>query len=74
MTLSASRLRGDLYRLLDQVLETGEPLVIERKGRRLRVVADAPRSRLVRLPKRPGFIHGDPTDLIHLDWSKEWRP
>ncbi|MBM4394094.1 MAG: type II toxin-antitoxin system Phd/YefM family antitoxin [Deltaproteobacteria bacterium] len=74
MTLSASRLRGDLHRLLDHVLETGEPLVIERKGRRLRVVADAPRSRLARLPKRPGFVKGDPDDLIHLDWSKEWRP
>ena len=74
MGISASHLRSDLYRLLDRVLETGEPLVIERKGRRLRVVADAPPSRLARLPRRPEFVRGDPADLVHLDWSQEWRP
>lgn len=74
MGITASQLRSDLYRLLDHVLDTGEPLVIERKGRRLRVVPDAPPSRLARLPRRPGFIVGDPEDLVHLDWSKEWRP
>jgi len=74
MSVTASRLRSDLYRLLDQVLETGEPLVIERKGRRLRVVADAPPSRLARLPRRPDFVQGDPADLVHLDWSGEWKP
>jgi hypothetical protein len=74
MAVSASHLRNDLYRLLDAVLETGKPLVIERKGKRLRVVADEPPPRLSRLPKRPGFIQGDPGDLVHLDWSGEWRP
>lgn len=74
MAVSASHLRSDLYRLLDRVLESGEPLIIERKGRRLRVVPDAPPSRLVRLPLRPDFIRGDPADLVHMDWSGEWKP
>mgnify|MGYP000963929716 CR=1 FL=1 len=74
MGISASHLRQDLYKLLDRVLETGEPLVIDRKGRRLRVVPDAPPSRLARLPKRQGFVVGDPADLVHVDWSAEWRP
>jgi antitoxin (DNA-binding transcriptional repressor) of toxin-antitoxin stability system len=74
MSVSASTLRSDLYRLLDRVLETGEPLVIERKGRRLRIVAEAAGSRLDRLPRRPGAVTGDPGDLAHLDWSQEWRP
>lgn len=74
MAITASSLRADLYRLLDRVLETGEPLVIERKGRRLRVVPDAPPSRLARLPRRPEVIQGDPADLVHVDWSAEWRP
>jgi hypothetical protein len=73
-SVTASHLRSDLYRLLDGVLESGVPLVIERKGRRLRVVPDDPPSRLARLPRRTDFVRGDPADLVHLDWSAEWRP
>jgi hypothetical protein len=59
--------------VLDQVLATGEPVEIERNGRRLRIVADAPPSRLDRLVKRSEVVVGDPDDLVHLDWSDEWR-
>lgn len=74
MGLTASSLRADIYRLLDEVLETGQPLEIERKGR---VVVIAPKelgSRLDRLPRQADFIVGDPEDLVSLDWSGEWRP
>ena len=27
-----------------------------------------------RLPRREGFIVGDPDELIHIDWSSEWNP
>jgi antitoxin (DNA-binding transcriptional repressor) of toxin-antitoxin stability system len=74
MAVTASELRQDVYRLLDEVLETGVPLEIERKGRLLRIVpADGP-SKLARCERRPGYIVGDPEDLVHLDWSEEWRP
>jgi hypothetical protein len=72
MALTASKLRQDIYRILDEVLETGEPVVIERNGRRLRIVADDPPSRLDRLVRRPDVVSGDPDDLVHLDWSDEW--
>lgn len=79
MALTASRLRENVYQLLDQVLETGEPLEIERKGRLLRIIAvevdGVPRpSKLDRLTPRPDFIIGDPDDLIHMDWYEEWKP
>jgi antitoxin (DNA-binding transcriptional repressor) of toxin-antitoxin stability system len=74
VSVTASELRQNIYRLLDQVLETGVPLEIERKGRRLRVVAAESSSRLDRLVPHPGSITGDPEDLIHMDWSGEWRP
>jgi len=71
---SASRLRADLYRLLDRVLETGVPLEVERRGRRLKIVAaDAP-GRLANLVPDPSYLVGDPEELVHLDWSGEWRP
>jgi antitoxin (DNA-binding transcriptional repressor) of toxin-antitoxin stability system len=74
MTVTASKLREDIYNILDYVLATGEPVEIERKGRVLRIVAvPPPGSRLARIKKRD-FIVGDPEDLVEIDWSKEWNP
>jgi hypothetical protein len=74
MSISASKLRADVYRLLDQVLETGQPLEIERNGKTLVVAPKERQSRLERLPRREGYIVGDPDELIHVDWSSEWNP
>jgi prevent-host-death family protein len=74
MPITASRLRANVYRVLDEVLETGTPVEIERRGKRLRIVPAEPRSKLDRLVKRPGFFKVDPESIVHLDWSGEWRP
>lgn len=75
MGMTASRLRDNIYNILDSVLETGEPVEIERKGRILRIVADAPLGlKRSRITTRPGLINGDPADLVDIDWSKEWNP
>lgn len=73
MTVTASKLRENVYRILDTVLETGEAVEVVRKGRVLRIVVDAPSSRLARLKKR-NIIQGNPEDLVEIDWSKEWVP
>ncbi len=72
--IHASALRRDVYRLLDQVLETGEPVEIERRGRVLRIVTDPPKSKLAALVSRPEAISGDPGDLVDVEWSGSWRP
>jgi antitoxin (DNA-binding transcriptional repressor) of toxin-antitoxin stability system len=76
MKVTASKLRENIYKLLDQVLETGAPVEIERRGRRLRIVAadEPPRDKLSRLSRHSDTIVGDPQDLVHLDWSGEWKP
>jgi hypothetical protein len=74
LAITASRLRADVYRILDRVIETGVPAEVERKGRVLRITADRPASCLDRLQARPEYIKGDPDELIHVDWSGEWRP
>lgn len=75
MALTASTLRTNVYKILDDVLETGKPVEIERKGRRLRIVAVVvPESKTARIKKRPGLINGNPKDLADIDWSKEWNP
>lgn len=80
MPLTASTLRQDVYRILDGVIATGEAVEIERRGRRLRIqlVNDEspPRKRrdLDALTSRPDAVRGDPLDIVHIDWSSEWRP
>lgn len=73
MSVTSSRLRQDIYHLMDQVLKTGQPLEVKRRGGTLKIVPQRPASRLTRLV-RHDCIAGDPEDLVHIDWSKEWRP
>ncbi len=73
MTLTASKLRQDIYRILDRVLETGVPVEVRRKGKILRIVADDPPSRMQRLKARP-YLLDNPDSIVHLDWSGEWKP
>jgi hypothetical protein len=72
--VTASELRANVYKLLDEVIATGSPLEVERKGRLLRIVVEAPPSKLSKLEKRPGFVRGNSAELVHLDWSSEWKP
>ncbi len=72
-TITASRLRQDIYRILDRVLETGRPVVIERRGKILRIVPYETPGKLANLAPR-AYLEGDPEEIVHLDWSGEWRP
>jgi hypothetical protein len=74
MPLTASELRQNVYRLLDEVLRTGIPLEIERGGRRLRIVPTEAPSKLSRLEPHPDTIVGDPEEIVDYDWSGEWQP
>jgi antitoxin (DNA-binding transcriptional repressor) of toxin-antitoxin stability system len=76
MAITASKLRENVYRILDEVLETGEPVEIERKGRRLRLVpVEEPRRRRVKdLTPHPDAVIGDPGDLVDISWEHTWKP
>jgi hypothetical protein len=72
MTITASALRNNIYRLLDNVANTGQPLFIERKGQKLKVICDKKQKKLSQLP-RHNCINGNSDELIHTDWSGEWN-
>lgn len=76
LRITASKLREDIYRILDEILETGRPVEIERRGKILKIAPeDRPtKSKLESLQEHPGAIVGDPQEIVHLDWSEEWRP
>ena len=60
MTLTA--LRARLYEVVDQVLETGVPQIIERRGKRLKIILDEPRDKFDNLTPHQAIV-GDPDDL-----------
>lgn len=72
MPVSLTYLRNHLYQLVDQVINTGVPVEIERKGYQLQIIAKKQKSKLDRLKPHPGTVVGNPEDLVHLDWSNEW--
>jgi hypothetical protein len=77
MKVTATRLRSELYQILDRVLETGEPVEIVRAKGTL-VLAPAEPRRIARRKGKPKgnrkLVVGDPDDLVHFDWSKHWKP
>ena len=71
MPITASKLRENVYRILDEAIETGKPIEVIRKGTVLMIVPPKRVSKLANLKKRPGLV-GDPDEIVSIDWSKEW--
>ncbi|MGQ0652223.1 MAG: type II toxin-antitoxin system prevent-host-death family antitoxin [Betaproteobacteria bacterium] len=78
MTISATKLRADLYRVIDRVIRRGVPVEVELRGRRVRIVPAEPHDKLARLVRRPGVIAGSPARLPGAKtfdesrWRRKW--
>ena len=72
--VSNLNIQNDIFQLLDKVIKTGVPVEIERKGKRLLISPAEKRRDLDSLEEHPEFIVGNPDDLVHIDWSTEWKP
>ena len=71
MRVTASKLRADIYNILDEALKTGIPVEVVHKGRVLSIVPETKPDKLSRLKKRD-YIVGDSEDFVHIDWTNEW--
>ncbi len=69
--ISVTALRQNLFKVVDQVLDTGVPVEIERHGKKLLLIPAEPVSKLANL-KRRHVIVGDPEDLVDLQVG-EWH-
>lgn len=72
MSVSATKLRQNLYSILDTVLETGVPVEVERKGKILVIESKNSSSKWDRLEPHEILV-GDSEDIVHLDWAAEWK-
>lgn len=73
MKLTASRLRQEIYKILDEVIRTGKPIEIERNGSLLKIIAVKHNfNKLAKLKKRR-LSDEDSDHFEHIDWTGEWK-
>ncbi|MCP4050256.1 MAG: type II toxin-antitoxin system Phd/YefM family antitoxin [bacterium] len=71
MATSLTKLRTNIFKFVDQVIDTGIPLEIERKGHRLKIVLEEKKSKLSNLKPHKCII-GDPDELVEVKVA-EWK-
>lgn len=64
-------LRNNLFKIVDGIIKTGNPVEIERNGHRLKIILEEKKSKLDNL-KPHDCIVGDPDDLVQIKVG-EWR-
>ena len=73
MQTTLTDLRAHLYQRIDQLIATGVPIEVNRKGYHIKITVEPAPSKLKKLIKRENITIGDPEDLVHMDWSEEWK-
>ena len=68
--MSLTALRNQLFKVVDEVIRTGVPAVIERKGHRLKIVLEEKKNKLDNLESHDCIV-GDPDELVALKVG-EW--
>lgn len=68
--ITPTRLRKDLFKVLDQIAETGVPMEIRRGNVVLKILREDAVARLQRVKPMHGLIVGDPNTL--LDSGQTW--
>ncbi|MDA3798858.1 MAG: type II toxin-antitoxin system Phd/YefM family antitoxin [Kiritimatiellae bacterium] len=71
MGISVSSFRSNIYKILDEVVKTGKPLELNRKGSSLAVISLDKKKKLDNLVKH-SVMEGDPQELVELDCTEGW--
>lgn len=74
MVVTPTDFRKNLFKLLDSIYESGKTLEIKRNGHIFKVVPPKKTKKLDRLVPHPDAIIGESSDIVHMDWSGEWKP
>jgi hypothetical protein len=70
-TVTPTELRANIYKLLQEVLNTGVPLEIKKGHKKLRIVPVEKGNKLQNLIARSEVIAGDPEELVKISWENE---
>lgn len=69
--ITPTQLRKNIYKILDDVLNTGVPVEIIRNGKLLKIIPVKEVNKLEQLIHRPDTIIGDSDDLANVHWQNE---
>lgn len=71
--IKLTALRRDLFKVVDQIIATGQSVDIEREGHKLKIVLDEKKDKFQNLVKRTGVLLCSDEELISssADWSGE---
>lgn len=74
-SMTTTELRAQIYRVIDEVLETGQPRRIRRGDQAVIIAPETPPRRLdlARLPRRTA-IACTPDELVAQGFTDTWRP
>jgi len=73
MTYSLTKLRKEIFTVVDNLIKTGKSVYIQRNGHRIKLVLDEPHSKLDNLVPHPDVMVDEAESYIHEDWSKYWQ-
>lgn len=74
MAITPTDFRKDLFNILDNLMETGKTLEINRNGHIFKIVPPKKESKLDKLVAHKDAIVGDSDDFINMNWSQQWKP
>lgn len=72
MSLSLTELRNNLYKIVDQVIETGIPVEVTRNNHKIKIILSDGPSKLERLSVRQNVFNDDPESIVNCNWISEW--
>jgi hypothetical protein len=71
--MTITELRKNIYKILDEVAETGKQIEIVRKGKKIKITREQEGGKLEQLKNPPSKVcKGDSDEIISIDWSGEW--
>jgi hypothetical protein len=71
-SVSATELRGSIYRILDGVIETREPVRVTRRQHEVLIVPVPARRRSLDDAPRRTAISCSPDELVDTRWEEQW--
>jgi prevent-host-death family protein len=69
--VTLTELSNNIEHLLDEVLETGIPIEINKNGKLLKIVSVEKNDKLKNLIFKTDVIQGNPDDLVNISWEQE---
>lgn len=73
MMITPTKLRENLFNILDEVIESGQVLDINRKGHILHIVPEKKISKLDNIVAK-NITKVSDEELINTKWEEEWKP